>query len=705
MKYQIVYDNWGRLRLRCGQYAFSKKQGYGIESLLSAEKGVLQVRTSWVNGGILIQYEEGAGLRERILKTVAQLKRNELQEAEASSETKLREIDEEFKRNLAKMLIKRFVIRPLLPGPVRLAITVCKALGYWKRAGESLARGKLNVEVLDGASIAAAFIQRDTNTAGSIMFLLSVSDLLEDYTHRRMRSALSQSLAVNVDTVWLCDRDGNEVSCPMEKIAIGDRIRVRAGSLIPLDGTVTEGEAMVNESSMTGEPLPVLRRKGATVYAGTVVEEGSIVVAVRALASDTRINKIIDMIDQSETMKAGVQSRAEKLADSIVPFSFLGASLVFAFTRNLTKALSVLMVDYSCAIKLCTPISVISAMREASNRKILVKGGKYLEAFAKADTIVFDKTGTLTEACPHVSKVYAFEPYTREEVLRLSACIEEHFPHSMAKAVVRQAQEEKLRHEEEHSEVEYVVAHGVVTAINGKRALIGSRHFVAEDEHIPISPKQQEVIDQEFNGCSLLYLAVGGALAGIIGIDDPPREDAPKIVQALKECGFENLIMMTGDSESAAREVCGKVGINRWFSQVLPEEKAFMIEKLKAEGHTVIMVGDGVNDSPALAAADVSVAVKDGSDIAREVADVTFLTSDLYNLVVMRELSRRLFLRIERNYRFILTFNTGLLIFGLAGILAPAATAFLHNLSTMGVSALSMRPFLEERKTEEIQEK
>ncbi len=705
MKYQIVYDNWGRLRLRCGQYAFSKKQGYGIESLLSAEKGVLQVRASWVNGGILIQYEEGAGLRERILKTVAQLKRNELQEAEASSETKLREIDEEFKRNLAKMLIKRFVIRPLLPGPVRFAITVCKALGYWKRAGASLARGKLNVEVLDGASIAAAFIQRDTNTAGSIMFLLSVSDLLEDYTHRRMRSALSQSLAVNVDTVWLCDRDGNEVSCPMEKIAIGDRIRVRAGSLIPLDGTVTEGEAMVNESSMTGEPLPVLRRKGATVYAGTVVEEGSIVVAVRALASDTRINKIIDMIDQSETMKAGVQSRAEKLADSIVPFSFLGASLVFAFTRNLTKALSVLMVDYSCAIKLCTPISVISAMREASNRKILVKGGKYLEAFAKADTIVFDKTGTLTEACPHVSKVYAFEPYTREEVLRLSACIEEHFPHSMAKAVVRQAQKENLRHEEEHSEVEYVVAHGVVTAINGKRALIGSRHFVAEDEHIPISPKQQEVIDEEFNGCSLLYLAVGGALAGIIGIDDPPREDAPKIVQALKECGFENLIMMTGDSESAAREVCGKVGINRWFSQVLPEEKAFMIEKLKAEGHTVIMVGDGVNDSPALAAADVSVAVKDGSDIAREVADVTFLTSDLYNLVVMRELSRRLFLRIERNYRFILTFNTGLLIFGLAGILAPAATAFLHNLSTMGVSALSMRPFLEERKTEEIQEK
>ena len=705
MKYQIVYDNWGRLRLRCGQYAFSKKQGYGIESLLSAEKGVLQVRASWVNGGILIQYEEGAGLRERILKTVARLKRSELQEAEASPDTKLREIDEEFRRDLAKMLIKRFVIRPLLPGPVRLAITVCKALGYWKRAGASLARGKLNVEVLDGASIAAAFIQRDTNTAGSIMFLLSVSDLLEDYTHRRMRSALSQSLAVNVDTVWLCDRDGNEVSCPMEKIAIGDRIRVRAGSLIPLDGTVTEGEAMVNESSMTGEPLPVLRRKGATVYAGTVVEEGSIVVAVRALASDTRINKIIDMIDQSETMKAGVQSRAEKLADSIVPFSFLGASLVFAFTGNLTKALSVLMVDYSCAIKLCTPISVISAMREASNRKILVKGGKYLEAFAKADTIVFDKTGTLTEACPHVSKVYAFEPYTREEVLRLSACIEEHFPHSMAKAVVRQAQKENLRHEEEHSEVEYVVAHGVVTAINGKRALIGSRHFVAEDEHIPISPKQQEVIDEEFNGCSLLYLAVGGALAGIIGIDDPPREDAPKIVQALKECGFENLIMMTGDSESAAREVCGKVGINRWFSQVLPEEKAFMIEKLKAEGHTVIMVGDGVNDSPALAAADVSVAVKDGSDIAREVADVTFLTSDLYNLVVMRELSRRLFLRIERNYRFILTFNTGLLIFGLAGILAPAATAFLHNLSTMGVSALSMRPFLEERKTEEIQEK
>ena len=696
MKYEIVYDAWGRLRLRCGQYAFSKKQGYGIESLLSSEKGVTEVQTNCVNGGILVQYEEGN--RERILEIISGLKRGELAEAEPSSETQLREIDQQFKKSLVKMIVRRYVIRPLLPAPVRLLTTVVKALGYWRRAAVSLMQGRLDVDVLDGASIAAAFIQRDQKTAGSIMFLLSVSDLLEDYTHRRMRSALTQSLAVNVDSVWLCNEDETEVSCPIEKVAVGDRIRVRSGSVIPLDGTVTEGEAMVNESSMTGEPLAVQRRPGSSVYAGTVVEEGSIVISVTALASDTRINKIIDLIDQSEMMKAGVQCRAESLADSIVPFSFLGAGLVFGFTRNLTKALSVLMVDYSCAIKLCTPISVISAMREASNKKMVVKGGKYLEAFAKADTIVFDKTGTLTAACPRVSKVYAFEPYSRNEVLKIAACIEEHFPHSMAKAVVRQAQKENLRHEEEHSEVEYVVAHGVVTTMKGRRALIGSRHFIVEDEQIQITEEQQHLIDLEFNGCSLLYLAIGDELAGIIGIDDPPREDAPQVIQKLKKCGFKNLIMMTGDSESAAREVSRKVGITQWYSQVLPEDKSAMIERLKAEGHTVIMVGDGVNDSPALAAADVSVAVKDGSDIAREVADITFLTSDLEHLVVMRELSEKLFLRIERNYRFILTFNTGLLLFGLLGILAPSATALFHNVSTMGISALSMRPFLESNK-------
>lgn len=692
MRYQIVYDTPGRIRVRCGQYAFSKEQGYAAASLLLSQKGVLDAVTNAVNGSILVLYRPGC--RETVLRTITAFQKGSLPQAKASDADSMRAIDDRFQRQLAKLLIRRIIVRPLLPWAVRFALTLWKAFGYWRHALASLLDMRMDVAVLDGASVAAAIGQKKYGTASSIMFLLSLSELLEDYTRRRTRNALTQSLAVNVDSVWLVCEDGTELSVPMAQIALGDCIRVRTGAVIPVDGTVTDGEANVNEASMTGEPLPVLRRTGATVYAGTVVEEGSLVIQVTALSGEARINKIIDLIDRSEGLKAGVQSRAEHLADAIVPFSFLGALGVWAFTRDLTKALSVLMVDYSCAIKLSTPICIISAMREASSHRMMVKGGKYLEAFAQADTILFDKTGTLTEACPQVAKILPFGGYTRDEVLKIAACIEEHFPHSMAKAVVRQATGEGLNHEEEHAEVEYVVAHGVATMLHGKRALIGSHHFIVEDEQIAILPEQQAVLDEQAGGCSLLYLAIGGELAGVICIDDPPRPEAAQAIAALRASGLRRVVMLTGDGGSAAKTVCAKLGIDEYRAQVLPGDKAALVESFQHGGHKVIMVGDGVNDSPALAAADVSVAMRDGSDIAREVADVTLLSADLRELAVLREMSLRLFKRINSNYRFILGFNTALLLLGLGGIFPPSTTAFLHNLSTMAISAGSMRPLL-----------
>lgn len=692
MRYKIVYDTPGRLRVRCGQYAFSREQGYGIASLLLSRKGVLEAVANAANGSVLVIYQNG--WREEILDALDALQRDTLPVGAPSDADSVRAIDDRFQRQLAGLLIRRLVVRPLLPMPVRMAATLWRGMGYWRRAVGCLLRGRIGVAVLDGASVAAAICQRHYSTAGSIMFLLSLSELLEDYTRRRTKNALTRSLAVNVDSVWLVRKDQTEVSLPMSQLSAGDHIRVRTGAVIPVDGTVTCGEAMVNEASMTGEPLPALRREGASVYAGTVVEEGSVILRVTALSSETRINRIIDLIDRSEELKAGVQSRAEHLADAIVPFSFLGALGVWAFTRNLTKALSVLMVDYSCAIKLSTPICVISAMREASAHRVMVKGGKYLEAFAQADTILFDKTGTLTEACPQVARILPFGDYSRDEVLKISACIEEHFPHSMARAVVRQAREEGLHHEEEHAEVEYVVAHGVATTLHGKRALIGSRHFIADDEGIRISPAQQAVLDHRGEGCSLLYLAIGGELAGVICIDDPPRPEAAQAIGALRALGIGRVVMITGDGDSAASAAATTLGVDEYRAQVLPEDKAALVEHFRQEGRKVIMVGDGVNDSPALAAADVSVAMRDGSDIAREVADITLLSADLRELAVLRELSVHLFSRIDRNYRFIVGFNTALLLLGLGGILLPTTTALWHNISTMAIAAGSMRPLL-----------
>ena len=677
-----------------GQGVFSSGQGCGIEAFIMSEPWAVSAEASGVNGGLLIYYK--AGCRGTVLAALNGLDINELPAGQKRDINWSRELDDQFARSLAVMLCRHYAIKWFMPAPIRTVHTIWRTFSYARKGLRSLGCGKLGVDVLDAVAVTAASIQGDFTTASSVMTLLRISELLEDYTRKKARQTLTQSLALNIDSVWLVN-DEQDILTPLLQIKIGDRIRVRAWVVIPLDGLVVSGEAMINEASMTGEPLAVMRREGHSVYAGTVVEEGSVVVRVRTLADNTRIQNIVSLIDRSEALKANIQSRAEKLADSIVPFSFLTSLGVLLMTRNVTKAMSVLMVDYSCAIKLSTPICVISAMHEAASRRILVKGGKYLEAFANADIIVFDKTGTLTEACPRVSKAVPFKNYARDEILKTSACLEEHFPHSVAKAIVRQAEAEGLQHREEHAEVDYVVAHGISSVLHGKRVLIGSGHFVFDDEGVPVSDEERELISRETEGCSAVYLAIGGELAGMICVEDPVRLDARHTLDKLRSLGINRAIMLTGDGEAAAKAACQAVGITEYYAQILPEDKAEIVSSLRAYGHTVIMVGDGVNDSPALSCADVSVAMKDGSDIAREVADITLLSESLDGLVTLRLLSGALFERINKNYRCILGVNTSLLLLGIGGVITPAASAVLHNTSTMLLSAMSMRPYLTDK--------
>lgn len=691
MRYKIVYDRPGRIRVRCGAGVFTAEQGWGIADMLRNGAAAYSVEVCPVNGSILINYPENN--RQNVLSILNGLKRCSLPVGKPQDDDVKKQIDNDFIQQTVSLVAGHF-LKKLLPLPVRTAVTFFRAVGFWKEGIASLTEMRLDVPVLDAASVGAAMLQKDVKTAGSVMFLLKLSSMLEDYTKKRTTTALTQSLAVNVDSVWAVGDDGGEILVPMSDVEKGDVVRIRTGALIPVDGTVVSGDAMVNEASMTGESLPVHKKKGVSVYAGTVVMEGSVDIKITALPKESRIQQIVGLIENSENLKAGVQSRAERLADSIVPFSFIGAFAAGLMTRNINKALSVFMVDYSCGIKLSASISVISAMREAASRRIMVKGGKFLEAFANADTVIFDKTGTLTEACPTVSGIMAFEGYTEEEVLKTAACIEEHFPHSMARAVVRRAAERGLVHEEEHAEVEYVVAHGVVTKLRGERVLIGSAHFVFEDEGTQYTDEQMKAIEKAAGGGSALYLAAGGKLAGAIFINDPPRKEAAEAVRALRDLGIKRIVMLTGDSDSAARAVCAELGIDEYRSQVLPAEKAEIVENYKNNGGTVIMVGDGVNDSPALAAADVSVSMKDSSDIAREVADVTLLSADLRELAVLRQLSVLLLARINKNYKFVISFNTALLLLGLAGAIAPGRAAFLHNASTMGMSVSCMRPLL-----------
>ena len=702
MKYQVMYDKGTRLRVRSGQWAFTKEEGYGLASLLLENDFIHEVYTSHRNGSILIYYDDVEN-KQKIFNILNSITMDDLVEGEASQLQISREITDDFILKLTKMFTYRLLGRIFLPIRIKNILTIMRATKYIWEGLDSLTSFRIDVALLDGAAVAGALYMGDFAPASSMMFLLSISDALEDYTVQKAKSTLKDSLALNIDTVWVVGEDGTEEQRPALEVKKGDKIKIHMGDVIPVDGKVVDGDAMVNEASMTGEPLAVHKSFGKTVHAGTVIEEGNIVVEVFSINKETRLNKIIDLIENSEDLKADAQSKAEKLADSIVPYSFLATALTYLFTGNATKALSVLMVDFSCAIKLTTPLSIISAMREASDNRMMVKGGKFLEKYATADTIVFDKTGTLTNASPKVVHVFPMtKKYTREEILRMAACIEEHFAHSIATAIVKQAEEEGIKHEEDHSEVEYIVAHGIATTYDGKRVVIGSRHFLFDDEGIKINKTQEKKIKKEVKEHSVVYMAIDGKLQGLICIDDPVREEAKYVIEELKSLGIENVIMLTGDSESGAKSSAEALGITEYRSQVLPEDKSRIVEELKAEGKTVIMVGDGINDSPALAAADVSVSMKNSSDIAREVADISLLSDDLNDLITLRKLSTGMFDKINTNYRRIVAVNGTLLVLGVLGVIQPSTSSMIHNLSTMLFGALSTKSVLGDDNPNEI---
>ena len=637
-------------------------------------------------GDAVICYQ---GERSAILRMVQTFHYEKVELPTGLVESSGRELNKEYQEKLISKVIYHFGRKWFLPAPIRNAYTAVVSVKYIWKGIRTLAKGKIEVPVLDATAIGVSMLRGDYGTAGSVMFLLGVGELLEEWTHKKSVGDLARSMSLNVGKVWL-KKDGQEILVPSEKIVSGDEVVVHMGNLVPFDGEVSDGEGMVNQASLTGESVPVRRTLGSVVYAGTVLEEGELTILVKQTGGSSRYEKITAMIEESEKLKSGLESKAEHLADRLVPYSLGGTALTYLLTRNATKALSILMVDFSCALKLAMPISVLSAIREANQHKITVKGGKFLEAVADADTIVFDKTGTLTKAQPTVAEVVSFsETKNPDELLRIAACLEEHFPHSMAKAVVDAAREKHLDHEEMHSKVEYIVAHGISTTIEGKKAVIGSYHFVFEDENSVIPKGMEEKFSRLPAEYSHLYLAIEGVLAAVICIEDPLRPEAAEIVRQLKKAGLKKIVMMTGDSERTAKAIAKKVGVDEYYAEVLPEDKANFVEKEKAEGRKVIMIGDGINDSPALSAADVGIAISEGAEIAREIADITVAADDLAEILVLRMLSNRLMKRIHRNYRFIVTFNAGLILLGVGGILQPTTSALLHNTSTLYIGLKS----------------
>ena len=600
-----------------------------------------------------------------------------------------RKLNQEYQEKMCDLVAGHFFRKLFLPAPIRAAYTVWRSIAFVWKGVRCLFRRRLEVEVLDALSIGVSVLRGDFGTAGSVMFLLNLGSLLEEWTRKKSLDDLARSMALNVDKVWVRSQ-GTEVLLPLTKVQPGDEIVVRSGNMVPLDGTVIEGEAMVNQAALTGESMPVRKAKGATVYAGTVVEEGECVFLAKAAGGANRYDKIVAMIEESEKLKSSTENRALELADKLVPWCLAGTVVTYALTRNVTRAISILMVDFSCALKLSMPLAVLSAMRECGTAHITVKGGKYLEALAKADTIVFDKTGTLTRATPQVVDIIPFSNSEKDDVLRLAACLEEHFPHSMANAVVRAAREQGLAHEEMHSEVEYIVAHGIASRVGGERVVIGSYHFVFEDEHCIVPADEQEKFDQMPAEYSHLYMAASGQLVGVICIADPLRPEAASVLRQLHKLGIRNAVMMTGDSYRTAEAIARQVGVDQFFAEVLPEDKANFVQKAKAEGHTVVMIGDGINDSPALSAADIGIAIHSGAAIAREIADVTIKADSLEELVTLKTIANALQHRVSSNYRFVLSFNSTLIVLGALGILQPAASAMLHNLSTIGISLRSM---------------
>ena len=600
-----------------------------------------------------------------------------------------RKLNQEYQEKMCDLVAGHFFRKLFLPAPIRAAYTVWRSIAFVWKGVRCLLRRRLEVEVLDALSIGVSVLRGDFSTAGSVMFLLNLGSLLEEWTRKKSLDDLARSMALNVDKVWVRSQ-GTEVLLPLTKVQPGDEIVVRSGNMVPLDGTVIEGEAMVNQAALTGESMPVRKANGATVYAGTVVEEGECVFLAKAAGGANRYDKIVAMIEESEKLKSSTENRALELADKLVPWCLVGTVVTYALTRNVTRAISILMVDFSCALKLSMPLAVLSAMRECGTAHITVKGGKYLEALAKADTIVFDKTGTLTRATPQVVDIIPFSNSEKDDVLRLAACLEEHFPHSMANAVVRAAREQGLSHEEMHSEVEYIVAHGIASRVGGERVVIGSYHFVFEDEHCIVPADEQEKFDQMPAEYSHLYMAASGQLVGVICIADPLRPEAASVLRQLHKLGIRNTVMMTGDSYRTAEAIARQVGVDQFFAEVLPEDKANFVQKAKAEGRTVVMIGDGINDSPALSAADIGIAINSGAAIAREIADVTIKADSLEELVTLKTIANALQHRVSSNYRFVLSFNSTLIALGALGILQPAASAMLHNLSTIGISLRSM---------------
>jgi heavy metal translocating P-type ATPase len=693
MKFKILHNMRGRMRIHVMTNEMTDLQADKLEYDLAAQDMILTAKVYERTSDVVITY---AGERQLLLSYLqTYYYRRKVEEDETLARSG-RAMNRKYWDKLVNRVVLRMGSKLFVPAPIRTGLVLAKSLSYIKKALSCVGRRKIEVPLLDGIAITTSIVRGDYGTAGSVMFLLDLGEIMEEWTHKKSVDDLAKKMSLNVSKVWL-NVDGREVLTDVSKIETGDCVTVHMGNVIPLDGVIKEGEGMVNQASLTGEAIPVAKKPGGYVYAGTVLEEGELLIEVKENSGTTKYEKIVAMIEETEKLKSTVESRAEHLADRLVPYTLAGTGLVYLLTRNVTKALSVLMVDFSCALKLSMPISVLSAMREAQSHGITVKGGKFLEAIAEADTIVFDKTGTITKAQPVVSDVISFCDEEPDELLRIAACLEEHFPHSMAKAVVRAAMDKGLVHEENHSKVEYIVAHGISSRIQDKKVIIGSYHFVFEDEQCVIPQGKEELFESLSGECSHLYLAIDGVLAAVIAITDPIREEAPQVVSMLRKCGLSKIVMMTGDSERTAKVVAAKVGVDEYYSEVLPEDKASYVEKEHQAGRKVIMIGDGVNDSPALSAADVGIAICDGAEMAREIADITIAGDNLEELVTLKRLSNALVKRIHGNYRQIVGFNTGLILCGIGGVMQPATSALLHNTSTLAISVKSMKDLLNEK--------
>ena len=690
MKFIIQSESRGRMRITASQKRMTFEQADTLQYYLMKLEGVSDAKVNENTCGAVICYH---GERAALLSALKKFRYEMVELPDGYLASSGRELNAQYRDRLIGSVALHYARRWLLPAPVRACYVIWQSAHFLKRGIKCLWQRKIEVPVLDAAAITVSMLRGDFDTAGSVMFLLGIGDILEDWTHKKSVGDLARSMSLNIDRVWQKTEAG-EVLVETSRITAGDQIVVHMGNVIPFDGVVADGEGMVNQASLTGEAIPVRRDAGTYVYAGTVLEEGEITVCVKQVGNCSRYEKIVTMIEESEKLKSGLESRAEHLADRLVPWTLGGTILTYLLTKNITKTVSVLMVDYSCALKMAMPIAVLYAIQEANHYSITVKGGKYLEAVADAETIVFDKTGTLTKATPRVVDVVSFNGEEPKELLRLAACLEEHFPHSMAKAVVDAAQERGLEHEEMHSNVEYVVAHGISSSVEGKKVIIGSHHFIFGDENCTIPDGKQEAFDELPVEYSHLYMAIDGQLAAVICIEDPLRQEAAEVVKALRHEGFRKIVMMTGDSDRTARAIAAKVGVDEYYSEVLPEDKAKFVEQEKASGRKVIMIGDGINDSPALSAADAGIAISDGAAIAREIADITIGADNLYQILVLRRLSKALMKRIRGNYRKIVSFNSALILLGVMGVIQPTTSALLHNTSTILISMGGMRKLL-----------